>query len=400
MRAVTLAVAAALASTVSVHAADFRSRTAPDPFGTTALFISLDGPIVDGDVLGFEREASKASPDAGRVVVELSSPGGSYVEGLLLAAAFRRAGAATVVKGGAECYSACALAFLGGAEPLRDIAVEGDDIPGQPPSRTLEPGGTIGFHAPYLDVPNANYSAATVGEAYRAAVDGISLLIQLADRFYVEPTELPRLLEPGRDSAFLVDTVDAVRSLWIDYGDRSLQFRDQASITPSMVRNACVNRWYHRQRRSALPGSGIAARALRDFVEGSELLDNGEAGLGFGVRTVRQGTRDSWLAFTPVAMTPDGKSFLWCVFDSGLGSPRVLYRAAGTVAELFEPLGDGDVWAFASSEGIVNPDADVGVPNAMLVVMDTVPADTPLEAVASVVARYQSEEKGLAAARR
>ncbi|MBB3937361.1 hypothetical protein [Aureimonas phyllosphaerae] len=399
MRLATLVLGAALAWTGAAHTADFSSRNAPDPIGTTALVITLGGAIVDGDVERFGREASKSSPDGERVVVELRSPGGSYVEGLLLAAAFRRAGAATVVRGGAECYSACALAFLGGAEPLRDVGVEGDDIPNQPPSRTLEPGGTLGFHAPYLDVPEASYSSATVGEAYRAAVDGISLLIQLADRLYVEPTELPRLLEPDRNAAFMVDTVDAVRSLWIDYADRSLQFRNLPSITPSMVRNACINRWYHRQRRSALPGYGIATRAMRDFEEGSELLDNGEVGLGFGVRTVRQGTKRSWVAFTPITMTPDGKEFLWCVFDSGLGSPRVLYRAAGTVEELFEPLGDGDFWEFSSSEGIVNPDADVGVPNGMLIVMDTVPADTPLAGVASVVASYQSEEKGLAAGR-
>ena len=388
--------AAGLVLAAPAQAARFGSSYAPDRFGTPALLVTLEGPIEDGDVERFKAETATASPEAERTIVELSSPGGSYVEGLLLAAAFRWAGAATVVRSEAECFSACALAFLGGAEPLRDVSSEGGDLPDQPPSRTLEPGGTLGFHAPYLNVPAANYTADSVGNAYRAAVDGISLLIQLADRLYVEPTELPRLLEPDRDSAFLVDTVDAVRSLWIEYPDYSLQFRNLPAVTPSMVRNACVNRWYHSQRRSALPGYAIAARAMRDFEEGSELLDNGEAGLGFGVRSVRQGTVKSWIAFMPVAMTPDGKSFMWCVFDAGVNSPRVLYRAAGTVAELLGPLQGGDIWALASTEGIVNPEADVGIINGMLHVSDTVPANTPLEEVAAVIRQYQSSEESLA----
>lgn len=362
------------------------------------MVVVIGGEIVAGDAERFTAELANARPgnsEGRKIVVELSSPGGSYVGGLLLAIAFRRSGAATVVREGAACYSACALAFLGGSEPLRDVA-DGSAIPDQPPSRTLEPGGTIGLHAPYLDVPAADYSAANVEGAYRNAVDGISMLVALAEHLYVEPTELPRLLEPGRDSTFLVDTVDAVRSLWIEYPDYRLQFRHLPSITPSMVRNACVNRWYHRQRRSALSGYAVAAKAMRDFEEGSELLENGEAGFGFGTRLVKQGTAASWLTYMPVKMTPDGKSFVWCVFDAGVDSPRVLYRATGTIVELFEPLENGDIWAFASSEGVVNPEGDVGIVNGTLRVFDAVPADTALDAVADVIERYQASETALA----
>lgn len=90
----------------------------------------------------------------------------------------------------------------------------------------------------------------------------------------------------------------------------------------------------------------------------------------------------------PVTMTHDGKNFVWRVFDSGLGGPRVLYRGAGTVAELFETLNEtGGIWKFAIAEGVIALDAELGISEGMLRVLDMVTADTRLKDVAGTIRR-------------
>jgi hypothetical protein len=121
------------------------------------ITISLDGEIKSGDSAKFHamlQQTTKASGvDAPAPTIELSSPGGRYLEGIELARSFLETGTSTVVRNGQACYSACAVAFLGGntGGRLRNT------------SRKLEPGGKVGFHAPYLDLPKGdNYSQASV----------------------------------------------------------------------------------------------------------------------------------------------------------------------------------------------------------------------------------------------
>ena len=374
-------------------------KVASSESGRTTVLFRLEGAISQDDVKSVKATIDSAKigiPKVDEAVIELESPGGVYSAGLKLATEFRRQGIGTVVRSRDECYSACALAFLGGAERLRDTTVYPGEIPNQPPARVLEPGALLGFHAPFLEIQNSTYNASNLQDAYRAAVDGISLLISLSDHFYVEPAELPRLLEPDRHSAFMVDTVDAVRTLWIDYADRSLQPRDLRSITQTMVASACINKWYHRQRRSALPGYAQAIRAAKDFKEGSALLRNGEQDLAFGVRPVRHGTQISGVAFMPITMTKDGKNFVWCIFDWGRGEPRVLYRPAGTVADLFRPIAkSNDIFDFQMAEGVIAANTEGGVAVDLLRVLDMVPADTRLVEVSQTIRMYQTAEPDL-----
>jgi len=65
----------------------------------------------------------------------LASPGGNLYEGMKLGLYFRQERIKTIVEGGEDCASACALAFLGGT-----------DTKGQP-WRSSSTNSRLGFHA-------------------------------------------------------------------------------------------------------------------------------------------------------------------------------------------------------------------------------------------------------------
>jgi hypothetical protein len=94
----------------------------------------VEGAIQSGETLALQGSVGKL-PASKSVAVILNSPGGNLDEGMKLGRFFYRARIATFVLGyGGGCYSACAIAFLGG---------RGHD--GRP-SRTKMTGGNLGFH--------------------------------------------------------------------------------------------------------------------------------------------------------------------------------------------------------------------------------------------------------------
>jgi hypothetical protein len=100
----------------------------------TATFL-LQGSIEAGDLRRMT-EALDRLPIGTVASVILESPGGLVTEGLALGALFHRAKVTTIVKGdGAICYSACALAFLGGRDARTGK-----------PMRVKMSGGKLGFH--------------------------------------------------------------------------------------------------------------------------------------------------------------------------------------------------------------------------------------------------------------
>ncbi|EJC80191.1 hypothetical protein Rleg4DRAFT_1807 [Rhizobium leguminosarum bv. trifolii WSM2297] len=330
-----------------------------------------------------------------KIVVSLDSPGGSYDEGLDLALAFRRRGISTVVRSGGQCLSACAIAFLGGTALPKDPnpISEDDPLPDQLPDRSLEPGALLGFHAPYLDLPSDNYDAATVAYAYRSAVLGISRLVAIADRLYVVPAELPKLLAPSKDELFVADDADSVRVLGIDYDERSYQMRDKPGVTRSMIVNGCVNRYYHLNRRSSQQGFAVAKATIDEFIEGSQLMENGEDKIAFGTHQFRQGTIKTWIAYLPIAKTADGKNFVWCLFAPDPSDLKTFYKAAGSVEELFASFkGKGDLMTLSTDSDMIAPSTGDWIYD-MIRDIDLVPPDTKLRSVASVLDQYFASEK-------
>jgi hypothetical protein len=98
-----------------------------------AVFL-IEGGIQGGETLALESFVGKLPPNKSIAVI-LNSPGGNLDEGMKLGRFFHRARISTFVLGyGGGCYSACAIAFLGGRD--RDGRR----------SRIKMTGGSLGFH--------------------------------------------------------------------------------------------------------------------------------------------------------------------------------------------------------------------------------------------------------------
>ncbi|TDK31814.1 hypothetical protein E2F50_19315 [Rhizobium deserti] len=362
----------------------------------------LRGEIAQGDVQRLDAALVSSgvsySQDPWRkIVVSLDSPGGSYHEGLDLALAFRRRGLATVVRSGDQCMSACAIAFLGGTalpkdpEPARDQ----DPLPDQLPDRSVEPRAVLGYHAPYLALAGERYDASVVADAYRSAVLAIARLIAVADKLYVVPAELPRLLSPTKDEIFVADDADSIRVLGIKYAEHSYQMREKPGITTSMIVNGCVNRYYHLARRSSMQGFATAKATMEEFVEGSELLENGEDKIAFRKRPFRQGKIQTWVAYLPIAMTADGKNFVWCLFGPEPSDLKTFYKPAGSIEELFASFGGkGDLMTLSSQDDIIQLSTGDWIQDSVRDI-DLVPPDTKLRDVPKVLDGYLATEQVL-----
>jgi hypothetical protein len=118
--------------------------------------ITLQGDIIPGDAERFERLAESVcrqhlDPELPPITAALDSPGRALPGGgLALGGTFRRLGYGTRVRSGADCYSAAAFAFLGGAFL--------GAVSGWGPDRIVEVGAKIGRHPAgwhgNLDIPN------------------------------------------------------------------------------------------------------------------------------------------------------------------------------------------------------------------------------------------------------
>lgn len=362
----------------------------------------LRGEIAQGDVQRLDAALvasgfSYSQDPWRRIVVSLDSPGGSYHEGLDLALAFRKRGLATVVHSGDQCMSACAIAFLGGTALPKDPeqARDKDPLPDQLPDRSLEPRAVLGYHAPYLALTGERYDASVVADAYRSAVLAISRLIAVADKLYVVPAELPRLLAPTKDEIFVADDADSIRVLGIKYDEHSYQMREKPGITTSMIVNGCVNRYYHLARRSSMQGFATAKATMEEFVEGSELLENGEDKIAFGKRPFRKGTIQTWVAYLPIAKTADGKNFVWCLFGPEPSDLKTFYKAAGSIEELFASFGGKrDFLTLSSGDDLIQLSTGDWIQDEVRDI-DLVPPYTKLHDVPTVLERYLANEQVL-----
>lgn len=231
-----IATGPAVAATISIISMQY-SETRPVPH------FRYEGETVAGDVdlladlyASFVHCRTECSPDSGRptAVVTLNGPGGNYTEGLGLADFFRANNIATVIESGAECFSACAFAFLGGT------AYSSNDRIGQYVDRIIEPGGILGFHAPYRD--EASITAAllerSAGDLLAESRDALSLMVKELVKWNVDPEIIHYMLGKGPDQLYTIlqpDDYYLVRSALP-------QIPSQAWMTsvPDAIRNACI----------------------------------------------------------------------------------------------------------------------------------------------------------------
>ena len=196
--------------------------------------VILRGVIEAGDAKRLEtflrQRVSKSeggTTDYYDVAISLDSPGGDFAEGLKIANFIYDTGLGTVVQRGNTCASACALAFLGGAQ-----VEEG----GPYTDRSLEVGGRLQFHAPYVDSRNITTDQARL---VRQLTDvNIELMRSMTTKFKVPPSMVDILLRnDDQHSLYTVSTIQMVVGLGIHVHGL---YRPR-SPTLEMAVNLCVN---------------------------------------------------------------------------------------------------------------------------------------------------------------
>lgn len=204
-----LCVAANVATAADVHVVNYRfsqSKTVP--------LLRLEGIILRGDVekykAALERvlgcSADECGPDGKgvRAVVSLNSPGGSLLEGIALAEAFREDAVATVIEADQSCLSACALAFLGGTGVWSTGGI------GYFKDRTIEPGAKLGFHSPFF--PSSKVSQILEQKQVATVLDltriSMSKFAGHLNRYGINPLVFDAIIEMGQDEYFLIDRAE------------------------------------------------------------------------------------------------------------------------------------------------------------------------------------------------
>jgi hypothetical protein len=160
----------------------------------------------------------------------LDSPGGSFSEAInFLTETLHTVSYASVLEPLAECYSACALIFLGGHLHSGDGYIE--------QYRRLDVSGKLGFHAPYV-APTAaqKVDPAMVGKSY---TEGVQAVADLLDR---EPLLFPRsllaeFLRVGPDEFYTIDRVGQL-SAW-NIGLTG--YRRPTVMTEKQIEHVCNN---------------------------------------------------------------------------------------------------------------------------------------------------------------
>jgi len=188
--------------------------------GDANVFRVLSEILLEQDRSQFRRSPSSLEGQWPRTVC-LDSPGGNFVEGILIANMIQGR-FATKLEPNANCYSACAIAFMAGSayhpeEVLVDLSPE-DNIGGWDvgPRRSMAPTSVLGFHAPFIDYSGRD--SIPVGEAEEGMRGALALtgflLASIKENFPVELAQ--EMLGKGRDEFFFVNEVGQLNAWDID----------------------------------------------------------------------------------------------------------------------------------------------------------------------------------------
>lgn len=206
-------------------------------FKSAACNTKLSGEIKKGDAdILFK---SLQSSD-GFAQICLDSPGGDYQEAIRFIEKAKGQSFKTVVPKDARCLSACALIFLAGSD-----SVEGKLFPW----RELHIRGKLGFHGPYVNLPDTTFTRADTEEAYRAGVQAIAKLLSSGTNVLFPKSLLAQALAVGPDKFLYVDTVGKAGAWKI----RLTGYKAPAAITRKHVYQACANLDMWQPAHTAMP---------------------------------------------------------------------------------------------------------------------------------------------------
>lgn len=245
--------------------------------------LHFQGPVRAGDLeriaaLVAKRVACDAAtlPEEGGncAVLTLDSGGGNYVEGLRIAHFLRENSIATWVQAGHGCYSACAMAFMGGSGHSSQVGAYVD--------RTVEPGGVVGFHAPYLTHESLTELIAEIGleEVLGGNRSSIALMVEQLAHWNVDRSVISRMVDMDPDVTF--DTRHAQELYLLRIGLPPAPVRMWILDPVNAVRNACIRLLaYHKDAWPFDVREQVPLRMQYDFGEdgygrklsGFQLLD-------------------------------------------------------------------------------------------------------------------------------
>ncbi|HEY0958046.1 MAG TPA: hypothetical protein VGE05_02100 [Novosphingobium sp.] len=288
--AVLTVTAPASAGTVTLKSMKF-SAAKPVPH------FHYEGEVIEGD-LGRITAAVRQYADCDRValsetgdncaVFTMTSEGGNYVEGLDMAHYFRANAIATWVETGSYCYSACAFAFLGGSGHSSQSSV-GDYI-----DRTIEPGATLGFHAPYFAGDSLDELVAQFGieEVLGGTRENIALMIEQLVLWNIDKSILARITNMGADDAYIAATAQDLYFLRtaLPPAPRRFWSPDPAEA----LRNACMRLLAHHE--------GVSPDTTRVRLGGEMIYNIGVDETGRGLTGYRLIDKPSGLAISYCAM--------------------------------------------------------------------------------------------------
>jgi hypothetical protein len=192
---------------LSAAAADVLAGTlAVESREPSALTMRLTGFIEEGDAdkLSAILKQLRASAPATPVTIRMSSRGGDLYEAIKLGKLIHGFPAATVVRRGDICLSACAFAFLGGAAP-NEHANTAD--------RSLEIGGKVGFHTFSLNPAALPPSTSdrrddAIVSGFNRARGAASSVIDYATEMGISGDFIGRILGRPVEEFDYIDTVD------------------------------------------------------------------------------------------------------------------------------------------------------------------------------------------------
>ncbi|WP_170764594.1 hypothetical protein [Ruegeria lacuscaerulensis] len=223
----------------SAHAAEVTKT----PNDEMRCYISVEGPIEAGDADKIRDAMASFSTDHPEEAnlfypnsmnswkkVCFDSTGGSFSEGVKIAQYLLGKRIGSAVPKDAQCLSACAVAFMGGTNDTKGDA-------GLLPFRQLHPLGNLGFHAPFIEVPEREYSAQTVQQAFEGALANIGFLLERGDQMNIQRSLVLRMLNTPSDDMLYVNTVGEA-SRW-GIAIAPVAPRDELDAVSTI--NACYN---------------------------------------------------------------------------------------------------------------------------------------------------------------
>jgi hypothetical protein len=174
--------------------------------------LKISGKIESGDLQKVEVAIEQDRNQNRFTIVCLDSSGGSYVEASKIVKLFRYRTIPTKVDRNGVCLSACALIFLAGSHSLHEGPVVH--------WRVMHPSSKIGFHSPFIEFPDKNYTKDDALEIFTVALESISLAIDSlmtndASKYSsissISPSLLKFMIETQPDDMFFLNTIDDVQ---------------------------------------------------------------------------------------------------------------------------------------------------------------------------------------------